>query len=291
MDAVIPKANASILEDLYLDDCRITQNQEEHLKKWHWSMYAIDIACERWESFIVYTPNYFDKYEIEYIGIDKRLWNFIILRSWDYRFIYWHTETKLNIWDRLWKKQILGKTNISWMSENYHLHIELWKNDKNINWHKLNWWELEINPKSFDLRLQRWLVSEQEINQEILNFIALFEWCHLESYFDINHFSIWYGTKSYKWEKITQEEADKRARQVIQNIRDKYWLKDYSLDIQKALVSFVYNIWSLPDKMIWLLKNNYITALSNEILKYTKCWDKELWGLIKRRYAEFNLLN
>lgn len=289
---IIPTTNASILEDLSLNDCRITQNQESHLKKGNWSMYAVDIACIRWKSFTVYTPNYFDIYVIDYIWIDKRLWNFLILKHWDYKFVYWHTKTELNIWDRLWKKQILWKIDKSWISQNYHLHIELWYKEQNINWHKLNWKELEINPKSFDLKSQRWLVEWKEINQKILDFISWFEWYRECAYNDWKQFSIWYWTKAKsKNECITKEEADKRARIVIENIKNKYWLNHLDLNKQKAIISFVYNIWSLSNKQIWLLNNWYFRALGNDFLLYNKAWWQILWWLVKRRQAEFNLLN
>lgn len=257
-------------------------------------MYAIDIACVRWESFKVFTPDYFDTYVIEYIGQDKRLGNFLIIKHWEYRFVYWHTETKKNVWDRLWKHEVLWTINTSWISTAEHLHIELWRNNNNINWHKLNWWELEVNPKSFDLRVQRWLVTDSEINQLILNHIAQYEGLHLESYWDVNHFSIWYGTLSYKWETITKEEADKRARQMINNIRIKYNLYDQNLAQLKAIVSYVYNIWSLTKKQQLLLNNWMYCALWNDVAKYiyiTINGEKQIaWWLVKRRSSERNLL-
>lgn len=270
------------------------------MKKGNWSMYAIDIACVRWQSFKVFTPDYFDRYVIEYIGKDKRLWNFIILKHGEYRFVYGHTQTDKNVWDRLWKHQVLWTTDKSGISQNYHLHIELWRNTNNINWHKLTWWELLINPKSFDLRFQRWLVTGQEVNQLILEFIWNFEWFRTEAYPDwLNpdwtiRYSIWKWTKSFKWETITKEEADKRSRQVIQNIKTKYNLFDLDLNKQKAIVSFVYNIWSLTKQQQWLLNNGYYCALWNDMSNYiniTIDWEKVIaWWLVKRRQAERNLL-
>lgn len=283
-----------MLNSLSLSDCRITQWQESHIKKWNGSMYAIDIACVKWQSFKVFTPDYFNTYIIEYIGKDNRLWNFIILKHWKYKFVYWHTQTKKNVWDRLWKHEVLWSTNVSWISQNYHLHIELWRNNNNINWHKLNWWELEVNSKSFDLRMQRWLVTNKEINQLILNHIAQYEWKHLQAYWDVNHFSIGYGTKSYKWEVITNEEADKRARQVINNIRIKYNLHTQNLAKQKAIVSYIYNIWSLNNRQQRLLNNWMYCALWNNFSKYVNITvngkKQKAWWLVKRRQAERNLL-
>ncbi len=283
-----------MLDSLALSDCRITQWQDSHMKKWNGSMYAIDISCIRWQSFKVYTPDYFNTYVIEYIGQDKRLGNFLIIKHWEYRFVYWHTETDKNVWDRLWKHEVLWSINTSGISTSEHLHIELWRNNNNINWNKLNWWELKVNPKSFDLRLQRWLVTDQEVNQLILEYIAQYEGMHLKSYYDINHYSIGYWTPSYKWEVITKKEADKRARKIIQNIRTKYELYDLNLAHQKAIVSYVYNIWSMNKKQQWLLNNGNYCALWNDYNKYiyiTIDWEKQIaWWLVKRRQAERNLL-
>lgn len=291
IETIIPKTKAKLLDDLNLWWCRITQDEDSHLKQGNWSMFAYDIACIRWQSFKVYTPNYFDRYVIEYIGKDKRLWDFLILRHWDYRFLYWHTYTEFNVWDRFNKWQILGKVNKSWISQNYHLHIELWRNNNNIKFQRLYEQELVINDKSFDLRLQRNLVSPKEINQLILDYIASFEWLRLEAYEDWPwRYSIWYWTKSFKWERITEEEARKRARIVIQSIRERYWLFDLDLNKQKAIVSFVYNIWSLTSRQNWLLQNWYYRALWNDFLLYNKANWKNLWWLVKRRESEFNLL-
>lgn len=294
METVIPKAWAWLLEELNLENCRITQNEDSHIKKGNGSMFAFDIACERWKSFKVYTPDYFDKYEVEKVWYDKRLWDYVVVRHGEFRFVYWHTFTELKVWDRLWKNQIVWDVTKSWMSTWMHLHIELWKRDSNIKWKHLYWKDIESSKKSDELRIQRDWISDKEINQEILDFIWSFEWKHLKAYWDFRQWSIWYGTLSYKWEVITPEEADKRWRKLIQSIRNRYNLQDYSIDTQKAVVSFVYNIWRLNQKQVNLLKNEYYRALWNDFLQYNKItidWEKVLaWWLVKRRQAEFNLL-
>ena len=65
---------------------------------------------------------------------------------------------------------------------------------------------------------------------------------------------------------------------------------DQDLNKQKAIVSFIYNIGSLTDNQVWLLENNYITALWNSMLKYNKSSGKVLKWLEKRREIEYNLL-
>jgi len=293
VNTIIPKASASLLQELSLENCRITQDEESHMKKWNGSMFAYDIWC--WWKFKVYTPTYFDVYVIEKIWYDERLWDYIILKHWDYRFVYWHTYTDLSIWDRLDTKTILWETNKSWISTWHHLHIELWKWFDNIKFEHLYWLEKTDNPKSFDLRNQRKWIDDKEINTKILDFIKDFEWCNLTAYYDYWQYSIWYWTKSYIWETITQEEAELRARQVIQSIKERYWLYNYDINIQIALISFIYNIWSLTEKQLWLLRNWYYKALANNMKEYNKItidWKKVIaWWLVKRRQAEFNLLN
>lgn len=107
----------------------------------------------------------------------------------------------------------------------------------------------------------------------------------------MNHYSIWYWTYSFKWEKITKQEADKRAKEVIHNIRTKYNLSKLNINKQKAIVSYIYNIWSLNSKQLWLLNNWYNKALANNLLLYTYANWKQLSWLIKRRQSEFYLLN
>lgn len=290
MYTIIPKTNASILDDLYLNDCRITQDQDSHLKKWNWSVYAYDIACIKWKSFKVYTPNYFDVYKIDYIWYDKRLWNFVIIRNGEYKYIYAHTFTDKNVWDKLTKWSILWTIDKSWISQNYHLHIELWKWNNNIRFDNYN----ITNPKSFDLLMQRWLISSEEKNQKILDFIWLFEWLHFKAYKDFKQFSICYWNKSFEWETSTKEECDKRWRFKIQSIIDRYWLYDLDINKQTAIVSFVYNIWNLSNKQLWLIKQWYWKALANDFKLYNKItvnWNKVIaWWLVKRRQAEFDLL-
>ena len=259
-------------------------------------MYRIDIACTRWKSFTVYTPKFYDVYAVDYIGKDKRLWDYVVIRHWTTKLLYAHTKTDLNVWDKLWKNSIVWKINKSWISTWYHLHLELWKWNDNVTLQYLYWSEYKTNPKSWNLRVQRWLVSDKEINQIILWAVAKFEGLRLTSYLDGPHwrYSIGYGTKSYKWEVITKAEADKRARTVIQNIRKKYWLNEYTIDVQKAVVSFVYNIGSINSKQQRLLKNWNYCALGNSFTEYNKMtinWEKKIaWWLVKRRAFERSLL-
>jgi GH24 family phage-related lysozyme (muramidase) len=77
----------------------------------------------------------------------------------------------------------------------------------------------------------------------------------------------------------------------IQRIKNVYGLNPLSTNIQIALVSFIYNVWSLTQKQQWLLENNHIKALANDIKQYQFSKWKKLWWLTKRRHAEYVIIN
>ena len=288
------------MDNFYKSSCRISQNEDSHILKWNGSVYAYDIACGGKTE--IFAPDFFDRYYIKNISKDNRLWNYIILRNWEYEIVISHiaVNDNINIWDRVNKKAKLWFTDLSGISTGYHIHTELWLRWKNIKFEKLRGGNLEVNEKySLSLKEQRWWLSSIEINQTILDFIAWFEGFSLTAYWDFSKWSIWYWTSSYEWEIITQEEANKRARKHIQYIREKYDLFDLSLDKQKAVTSFIYNVWGLSNKQLWLIKNNYWRALWNNFKLYNKAtiinekWKKVkkvLNWLVDRRNAEYNLL-
>ena len=104
---------------------RITQTEDEHIKQWNGSMYAIDIVWD-WNS---YFPDRYKEYFVVHIGKDERLWDYIIIRHDKERWVYWHTQTTRQAGDSIhtekdWK--VLGQYNTSWMSQWPHYHIERW---------------------------------------------------------------------------------------------------------------------------------------------------------------------
>jgi GH24 family phage-related lysozyme (muramidase) len=132
--------------------------------------------------------------------------------------------------------------------------------------------------------------SENTLESEILSFLATFEWMHLKYYWDYKQYSIWYWTPSYKWEVITKEEAEKRAYERINRELDRYNLRWLDINHQKAIVSFVYNIWSLTNSQRRMINNWYYCALWNNFLLYINAWWKPLEWLRRRRQRERNLL-
>jgi len=241
--------------------CRITQGEKSHLKKGNGSMYAIDIACIRGKKFDVKAPKFKPYYILEKRWYDDKLWNYLVLRHWKNRYVFWHTTSSLEEGVKVVNNQIIGQTNISWISTNYHLHFELWEEDKNISWKN------EVAPKSFKLIKQRkWEklmgIKEIEVNpknelDEIAKFIIKWEGFRNKAYCDNlikqgnkwikycptwkERFAIGYGTKSYKGEVISQKEGYRRLKETIMK---NYKLVNngcYTLNQKKAILSYMYN--------------------------------------------------
>lgn len=148
-----------LLEELNLQWCRITQGEDSHSKPWNgktgWGTYAFDIACIPWLHFDVYSPSYFDRYVVDYIGNNTALGTYVILKHWDFRFLYAHVTSYLKVWDRIWPHHSIGSTNRTGISSWVHLHIEMWKRYSNIRWSHIYWEEIIANPNSIKLREQR----------------------------------------------------------------------------------------------------------------------------------------
>lgn len=142
-----------ILKDFYLEDCRITQEEDHHIKEWRGSMYATDIACERWKSFDVKAPSFTGEYTL-LKWYDQRLGNYVSLEYWDYKIIFWHTTTQLKWWEIVQKWAIIWNTDLSWISQNHHVHIELWRLDK-TEYNNISYSGHLVNEKSYKIKKQR----------------------------------------------------------------------------------------------------------------------------------------
>lgn len=108
-----------------LADCRFT-NEVHKLPKYNLEWIAYDIACEKGKSFDVRSPW---EYKLSYKGYWTNLGNYIILEkvsNLNERIVLAHIvnddvqNTVYNYYD------VVGKTDVSWASTNYHIHIELW---------------------------------------------------------------------------------------------------------------------------------------------------------------------
>jgi GH24 family phage-related lysozyme (muramidase) len=134
----------------------------------------------------------------------------------------------------------------------------------------------------------------EEVKQDdlelVFDFVKSFEWLRLTAYWDVTRRSIWYWTKSYRGETITEEEAKKRKVEVIQRDIARYWLENKPLNVKKAVISFVYNLGSLNSYQIKLLKDNNYCRLGDTLLVYNTAGGKYLEWLNKRRQQERRLL-
>lgn len=154
------KKNKNILSetDKFLKDvmnlpwCRVTQNEETHLKTW-WNVYATDIACERWKPFKVKASNHKEYYVVSSIWTDNIIWDYIVLKHWNRKYLYWHTKSWLSVGDRVEAWDTIWITTMSWITTWIHLHFEYWLNGNNVNSKDV------VNPYNYNLKLQRWLIK------------------------------------------------------------------------------------------------------------------------------------
>lgn len=157
---------------------------------------------------------------------------------------------------------------------------ESWKNYEEFmrEWERLHQLKYEEQKK------------KSSVIEEAFNFIIKYEWYSDKPYWDRKQYSCWYGmrcSKNTTW--ITKEKSKKFVLERIENIRKKYNLEKYNDNIEIALISFVYNIWHLPEWTEWYIENWYINWLKNRMKQYIYAWNVKLGGLVKRRNAETNL--
>lgn len=126
---VVPERKQVNLRSIFsLWDCRFT-NDNHKLPRYNLEWLAYDIACNQWEAFDVFAPNYGLEWKIENIGYGNNLGNFIIIKSGQMRIVYGHTVPSpwFVVWDTVDHGELIGYTNLSWASTGMHLHIEIWE--------------------------------------------------------------------------------------------------------------------------------------------------------------------
>lgn len=120
-----------------------------------------------------------------------------------------------------------------------------------------------------------------------MNFVADFEWFRECAYWDVKQWSIWYGTKSYKWECITKQEAKKRKLWYIEWIY-KLYPSNCLTDNQKiALTSYIYNTGGYQMNL-----RTYISRCDKDSILYIMWqWGWNMKWLVKRRTIEIQKFN
>lgn len=125
----------TIQESFNIPNCRITQGSKEHQHKDNWSIYAIDMACEVWEAFKVKVPNTFRQFTVDFVWKDKILWDYIVIKNENTRYVFWHTKAIDSIVEgkKVESGDILGVTNMSWVTKGIHVHTEKWIWEQNVS--------------------------------------------------------------------------------------------------------------------------------------------------------------
>lgn len=123
-----------------LKGCRQTQSEDSHQTEKGGHSYALDLACVRGVSYDVPAPFFKDFYVIEKIDFEARLGNYLILKHWDERYVYGHTQTSRKEGDRVNAWDIIGQSNNSGHSFGVHSHVEkwLWKQNTTFDGKKIN---------------------------------------------------------------------------------------------------------------------------------------------------------
>ena len=107
-----------------------------------------------------------------------------------------------------------------------------------------------IKPTTEEIKVVDWKLNA-------MNFIADFEWFRENAYYDSKQWSIGYGTKSYKWEVIWEQEAKQRKLDHLQPLIEMVSNTCYNDNQRIALVSVLYENYQLHmtignDKYIYL---------------------------------------
>lgn len=282
----------TILDVLSLGNCRITQDEDSHVTLKGGHIYGHDIACEKWQSFVVSAPIWKKEYTVIAVGFDKRLGDYIVLEHKNYRFVFAHTETSLKVGQKVPQGEQIGITNLSGLSTGMHVHFELWRDGYNITHEEMLGRGSRWNDKySFRLLQQRgWYTGIDDA----IDLITSFEGYKSESYEDpkgSGRWSIGYGTyASWPGETITREEAKRRIRQkVIENMDFIYQNRlALSWNERIALSSFFYNLGTARPHMIEALRKRDMVELEKLWKSYINKGSIYEDGLTKRRTIEWS---
>lgn len=121
-----------ILQNFGLPTCRITQTEDSHHTPEGWHSFAIDYACVQGVSYDVLAPDFKDLYIVAYVGYDARLWDYIVLRHGDERYIFGHTQTTRKVGEKIEPGFVIGQSNESGHAQWIHTHAEYWRGKVNM---------------------------------------------------------------------------------------------------------------------------------------------------------------
>jgi GH24 family phage-related lysozyme (muramidase) len=132
-----------------------------------------------------------------------------------------------------------------------------------------------------------------EVSENLVNFVKEKEGFSPRASWDHKQWSIGYGTKSTEGEVITEREADKRMREVLQKSQDAVLAHarknnyDFNQNQVDALTSFVYNLGPGILNQLTGKGSRSIEEIAAKIPEYNKASGKIEPGLQKRRAEEY----
>lgn len=141
----------------------------------------------------------------------------------------------------------------------------------------------EVSQKEIELNWEIVTKEKEEIDiiSVTMSYIADFEGFKKCSYWDVKQWSIWFWTKSYKWECITREEALDRKKEFVKPILERI-PSCFTENQRIALTSYIYNTWGNQMRLPSYIKN--CDQKSVRYIMTQRGWN--LPGLIKRRTLE-----
>lgn len=163
-----------------LKPCEATRDSKTHRHPENWGVYAIDIHCEPYgKSMSVFAPKHQKEYVITDIGSNDILGDYIVLKAWALRYVFWHTKAReaLHKWEivhaveHLWDTTLTGKT--TW----YHLHYEVWLENENVSPGITLWYDYSTNTQFSETILQdqrHWSWTKDSDNEPEKQFMWLY---------------------------------------------------------------------------------------------------------------------
>lgn len=139
---------------------------------------------------------------------------------------------------------------------------------------------------------QTWEIKRLQPKEYAYHFMKWYEWLRLQAYPDWwKRWSIWYGTHSYPWETITNEEANKRYIEAILPRSEKVANDNPNANScqQGALISILYNCPSCYANLMNKWVSEKLRVSHSYVCKSWKCEYRQ-W-LRNRREAERKLYN
>lgn len=139
-----------------LKPCEATRDSKTHRHKDNGGVYALDIHCLYGQSMSVFAPKHQHEFHVMDFGVHDILGDYIVLKSWSLRYVFWHTKAKntLHVWDIVKSAEHIGDTTLSGKTTVYHLHYEVWLDAENVSPGITLWYDYSTNTEFSKLILE-----------------------------------------------------------------------------------------------------------------------------------------